>query len=143
MVILLIQVNGMIFTSRTLREMFEGLGKQVSERSLIISRIDGDKLLTWEYSLCIKQLHSRGKKHSWADWRSDFYYKSGEARTRKFDGLLSPSSFVPCGLLFARHLGLYKPSVRISTRRCTAFARFQPVRASSPWFGSVILIGGR
>ena len=34
---------------------------QVSERSLIISRIDGDKLLTWEYSLCIRQLHSRGK----------------------------------------------------------------------------------
>ena len=61
MVILLIEVNGVIFTSRTLREMFEGLGKQVSERSLIISRIDGDKLLTWEYSLCIRQLHSRGK----------------------------------------------------------------------------------
>ena len=53
---LFIQVSGGTLTSRTLREMFEGPGMQVSERSLIISRIDGDKLLTWELSLCIRRL---------------------------------------------------------------------------------------
>ena len=60
----LVRVSGVTFTSRTLREMFAGLGMQVSERSLIISRIDGDKLLTWECSLCIKQMVDGGKNNA-------------------------------------------------------------------------------